>query len=183
MALLTRVVNVDPLISKSKISNLRWQFMFHKSFSFLDPGRLPTTLFMMTIAIQEVITNPDITKIAVVATDQTEVVTTREDLGKSILRVWNLINEFCINGLNMTCRMQDRMGQGRSRWEGVLFCVWEKNSLRKSQFFIWLIHLENILHILKTGPSIPWKYLSTCRRDNISYYLSNCFFNWICFSF
>ena len=64
--------------------------MFHKSFSFLDPGRLPTTLFMMTIAIQEVITNPDITKIAVVATDQTEVVTTREDLGKFIweFEIW-----------------------------------------------------------------------------------------------
>ena len=44
----------------------------------------------MTIAIQEVITNPDITKIAVVATDQTEVVTTREDLGKFIweFEIW-----------------------------------------------------------------------------------------------
>ena len=44
----------------------------------------------MTIAIQEVITNPDITKIAVVVIDQTEVVTTREDLGKSIweFEIW-----------------------------------------------------------------------------------------------
>ena len=39
---------------------------------------------MMIIAIQEVITNPDITKIAVVVTDPTEVVTIPEDLGKSI---------------------------------------------------------------------------------------------------
>ena len=136
----------------------------------------------MTIAIQEVITNPDITKIAVVVTDQTEVVTTQGDLGKSIweFEIWLTNFVLMVWIWRVECKTEwAKADQGEREF---YFACEKKIASEKVQFFIWLIHLENILHILKTGPSIPWKHLSICRRDNISY-LSNCFFNSICFSF
>ena len=111
----------------------------------------------MTIAIHEDTTNQDMLKIAVEVTDPTEVATIPEDLGKSL---WEFETSLTILILmvwiwRVECKTEwAKADQGEKEFD------FSYESLKNVRFFIRLIYLENMLHILKTGPrTIPWKHL------------------------